>query len=177
MRRQSSGSKPPKNPKKKAKPSPASMPVTPEVEVPPKATATAAPEKDVINVDDLPEEPVVGSDKGASSSHPPPEEPDVTSTEVPAKDVERKLKLSGATGTPQTHPQYFPVLTKVPLSQRHAELTKLMEEVWGNPETEQKDLAAFEDGVRVFFAKHKHLRQVTPAPKHWFRLFRITSVN
>ncbi|KAK1608535.1 hypothetical protein QYE76_032208 [Lolium multiflorum] len=52
-----SGSKPPKSPKKKAKPSPATMPITPEVEVPPKASSSAAPNpKDVINLDDLPEE-------------------------------------------------------------------------------------------------------------------------
>jgi hypothetical protein len=139
MRRQSSGSKPPKNPKKKAKPSPATMPVTPEVEVPPKASASAALDpKDVINVDDLPEEPAVESGKGASPSQPPPEEPAVTSTEAPAKDVEKKLLLSGATGTPQTHTHHFPTLKKIPLSQRHVEMTNLMNEVWGNPETEQQ---------------------------------------
>ncbi|KAK1627168.1 hypothetical protein QYE76_001483 [Lolium multiflorum] len=78
----SSGSKLPKNPKKKAKPSPASMPLTPEVEVPPKATSSTPPNpKDVIDLDDLPEEPNAESSKGesgkgASSSHPPPEQPD-----------------------------------------------------------------------------------------------------
>jgi hypothetical protein len=93
------------------------MPVTPEVEVPPKATTVPAEDpKDVINVDDLPEEPVAESGKGASSSQPPHEKPDVTSTEAPADDVEKKLLLSGATGTPQTHPHFFPVLNKVPLS-------------------------------------------------------------
>jgi hypothetical protein len=45
------------------------MPVTPEVEVLPKATEFAISDlKDVINVDDLPEETVVDSGKGASSS-------------------------------------------------------------------------------------------------------------
>ncbi|KAK1648634.1 hypothetical protein QYE76_066439 [Lolium multiflorum] len=94
----SSGSKPHKNPKKKAKPSPATMPITQEVEVPPKASSSAtANPKDVINLDDLPEEPNVEfgkggygkgeSSKGASSSHPPPEEPDVTSAEATASDV------------------------------------------------------------------------------------------
>jgi hypothetical protein len=107
------------------------MPVTPEVEVPPKATESTIPDpKDVINVDDLPKEPVVDSGKGASSSQPPHEEPDVTSTEAPAHDVETKLLLSGATGTPTTHPQLFPVLKKVPMSQHHAEMTNLMNEVW-----------------------------------------------
>ncbi|KAK1647973.1 hypothetical protein QYE76_065778 [Lolium multiflorum] len=79
------------------------MPITPEVEVPPKATSSAPPNpKDVINLDDLPEEPNAESGKGesgmgASSSHPPPEQPDVTSTEAPAHDVEKKLLLSRAT--------------------------------------------------------------------------------
>ncbi|KAK1620692.1 hypothetical protein QYE76_026209 [Lolium multiflorum] len=53
-----SGSQPPKAPrvlKKRAKPSPASIPVTPEVEVPPKASSTSKTDpKDVINLDDLP---------------------------------------------------------------------------------------------------------------------------
>jgi hypothetical protein len=91
----------PQEPKKKAKPSPATMSVTPEVEVSPKATESVIPDpKDVINVDDLPEEPVPDFGKGTSSSQPPPEEPDVTSTEALAHDVEKKLLLSGATGTP-----------------------------------------------------------------------------
>jgi hypothetical protein len=130
----SSGSKPPKNPKKKAKPSPASMLVTPEVEVPPKASSTTAQiPKDVINLDDISEEPAAGSGKGASSSQPPPEEPDVTSAEATANDAKQKLLLSGATGTPQTHPHLVLVLQKIPLSQRHTQMTKLMNEVWGNP--------------------------------------------
>ncbi|KAK1682834.1 hypothetical protein QYE76_043682 [Lolium multiflorum] len=89
----SSGSKPPKNPKKKSKPSPATMPITPEVEVPPKASSSAMPHpKDVINLDDLPEEPNIESGKGesgkrTSSSHPPPEEPDVTSAEATTNDA------------------------------------------------------------------------------------------
>ncbi|KAK1643431.1 hypothetical protein QYE76_061236 [Lolium multiflorum] len=49
--------KAPKAPKKKIKPSPASIPVTPEVGVPPKAASAAKPDpKDVINIDDIPEE-------------------------------------------------------------------------------------------------------------------------
>ncbi|KAK1631693.1 hypothetical protein QYE76_006008 [Lolium multiflorum] len=49
----SSGSQAPRIAKKKVKPSPASMPVTPEVEVPPKASSAAKPDpKDVINLDD-----------------------------------------------------------------------------------------------------------------------------
>jgi hypothetical protein len=154
------------------------MPITPEVEVLSKATSSAIPDpKDVIKIDDLPEEPAVDSGKGASSSQPTPEEPDVTSAEAPANDAEKKLLLSGATGTPQTHPHLFPVLKKIPLSQRHVEMTHLMNKVWGNPETEQQQLMTLEGKLKVFFAKHKHVRQVTPAPKHWFRRFRVLCVN
>ncbi|KAK1649722.1 hypothetical protein QYE76_067527 [Lolium multiflorum] len=160
----SSGSKPPK---KKAKPSPASMPVIPQVEAPPKPSSSAAPNpKDVINLDDLPEDPTAesgkgGSGKDASSSHPPPEQPDITSAEATAHDAEQKLPLSGATGTPQTHPHLFPILQKVPLSQRHAEMSHLMNEVWGNPEAEEQMLSKLEGEIKVFFAQHKHVRQNT----------------
>jgi hypothetical protein len=96
---------------KKAKPSPTSMPITPEVDVLPKATSSVAPNlKYVINNDDLPEEPIAESSKGASSSQPPPEEPDATSAEATANDAKKKLLLSSATGTPQTHPHLFPFL-------------------------------------------------------------------
>ncbi|KAK1670947.1 hypothetical protein QYE76_059106 [Lolium multiflorum] len=91
----SSGSNLPKNPKKKAKPSPASVPVTPEVEVPPKASSSTKPDpKDIINLDDLPEEPTAESGKGASSPPPPPEQPAVTSVEAPANDAEKKKHAS-----------------------------------------------------------------------------------
>jgi hypothetical protein len=134
------------------------MPITPEVEVPPKATSSAIPDpKDVINIDDLPEEPAVESGKGASSSQPLSEEPDVTSAEAPANDAKTKLLLSGETGTPQTHPHIFPVLKKIPLSQRHVEMTNSMNEVWGNPETEQQELTTLEGNLKVFFAKHKNV--------------------
>jgi hypothetical protein len=60
---------------------------------------------------------------------------------------------------------------KAHLAQRHAEMTNLRNEVWGKPETEQQYLATLEDKIRVFFAKHKDVCQVTLAPKHWFRYF------
>nr|XP_051216647.1 pre-mRNA-splicing ATP-dependent RNA helicase prp28-like [Lolium perenne] len=72
-----------KPPKKKSKPSPATMPITPEVEVPPKFSSSVAPNpKDVIHIDDIPAEPAADSGKGASSSKPPPEEPETTSAEA-----------------------------------------------------------------------------------------------
>ncbi|KAK1613635.1 hypothetical protein QYE76_019152 [Lolium multiflorum] len=76
-----SGSQPPKAPrapKKKAKPSPASFPITPEVEVPPKASSASKPDpKDIINVDDLPEDSAHHGDsaKGTSSPVPPSPQP------------------------------------------------------------------------------------------------------
>ncbi|KAK1665803.1 hypothetical protein QYE76_053962 [Lolium multiflorum] len=67
-----SGSQPPKAPrapKKKAKPSSASFPITPEVEVPPKDSSASKPDpKDIINVDDLPED---SAHHGDSAKEPP----------------------------------------------------------------------------------------------------------
>ncbi|KAK1664792.1 hypothetical protein QYE76_052951 [Lolium multiflorum] len=166
------GSKPPRNPKKKAKPSPATMHVTPQAEAPPKPSSSAAANpKDVINLDDLPEDPTAESGQGGSgkgdsgknaySSHPPPEQQDIASAEATTHDAEHKLPLSGATGTPQTHQHLFPVLQKAPFSQRHAEMSRLMNDVCGNPETEEQMLAKLEGEIKVFFAQHKHVRQNT----------------
>ncbi|KAK1601716.1 hypothetical protein QYE76_016437 [Lolium multiflorum] len=40
-------------------------------------------------------------------------------------------------------------------------MTSLRNEVWGKPETEQKDLTTLEDNLRVFFGKHKAVCQNT----------------
>ncbi|KAK1670389.1 hypothetical protein QYE76_058548 [Lolium multiflorum] len=163
----SSGSQPPKAPralKKKVKPSPASNPVTPEVEVPPKASSATKPDpKDVINIDDLPEDPAGHGDsgKGASSSAPPPEQPTATSAEPTPEQYEQKVQLIRATGTPQTHPELFPSLQKVPLSQRHAEVSAMMDQVQGPANTEMQELSNLESDLKVFFAKHKNVRQNT----------------
>ncbi|KAK1651598.1 hypothetical protein QYE76_069403 [Lolium multiflorum] len=212
----SSGSQAPKAPKKRTKPSPASIPVTPKVEVPPKASSTAKPDpKDVINIDDLPEDPTGHGDsgKGASLSAPPPEQPTATSAEVPpkasstakpdpkdviniddlpedptgqgdsgkgaslsapppeqptttsaeptAEQYEQKVQLIRATGTPQTHPHPSPSLQKLPLSQRHAEVSAMMDKVWGPANTEMQELSDLESDLKVFFAKHKDMRQNT----------------
>jgi hypothetical protein len=109
-------------PKKKTKPSPTSMPDTPEVEVPPKASSsTASSLKDVIILDDIPET-VANSGQDASPSKPPPEEPENTLAEARANDATKKLLLSGAIGTPQTHPHLFSILQKIPLAQRHSDV-------------------------------------------------------
>jgi hypothetical protein len=141
------------------------MSITPEAGVPPKATSsTAQNPEDIINIDDIPEEPTAESDKGASSSQPMPEDTNVTLAEATANDVKKKLLLSGATGTPQTHPHLFPNLQWISLSQHHSDMTNLMNEVWVNPESEQKYLTALEGSLRTFFAKHKHLHLVTLPP-------------
>jgi hypothetical protein len=177
FRNRGSGSQPPKPASKKtAKPSPASIPITPEVEVPPKASSTAKPDpKDVINVDDLPEGPTAqgDSEKGASSSAPPPEQPTVTSAEPTAEQQEQKAQLIHASGMLQAHPPPSPSLPKLPLSQRHAEISAMMEKVWGPVNTELKELSDLESDLKIFFAKHKEIRQVTLAPKHWFKYFRV----
>jgi hypothetical protein len=68
------------------------MPITPEVGVPPKATSsTAQNPEDIINIDDIPEEPTAESDKGASSSQPMPEDTNVTLAEATANDVKKKV--------------------------------------------------------------------------------------
>jgi hypothetical protein len=149
------------------------MPITQKVEVPPKPSSTAVPDpKNVINLDDLPT-PTADSVKGASSSKPPPEEPEATSAEATANDAAKKLTLSGAHGTPAMHSHLFLVLRRAPLHQRHMEVTHLMNEVWGEPDPEQHELATLEDNPRVFFVKHKAVRQVTLTPKHWFIYVRV----
>ena len=43
----------------------------------------------------------------------------------------------------------------------------MLNKVWGKPDEETRELAELEDGLKEFFAKHKEVRQVTLAPKHW----------
>ncbi|KAK1682853.1 hypothetical protein QYE76_043701 [Lolium multiflorum] len=97
--------------------------------MPKPSSSTAQDPKNIINLDDIPK-PTTDSGKDASSSKPPPEEPESTLAEATANDATKKLLLSGAT-------------------------------VWGLAETEQQDLATLEDNLRVFFAKHKAVRQNT----------------
>jgi hypothetical protein len=78
------------------------------------------------------------------------------------------VQLIHATGASQTSS-----LQKLPLSQRHAEISAMMEKVWGPADTEMKELSDLESELKVFFAKHKEVRQVTLAPKHWFRHFSV----
>jgi hypothetical protein len=64
--------------KKKLKPSPASMPITLEVEIPPKPSSSAVQDpKNVINLDEVPS-PHTDSGKDASFPKPPPEGTETT---------------------------------------------------------------------------------------------------
>ncbi|KAK1609840.1 hypothetical protein QYE76_033513 [Lolium multiflorum] len=162
-----SGSQPPKAPrapKKKAKPSPASIPVTPEVEVPPKASSASKPDpKDVINVDDLPEDPAHHGDsaKGTSSPVPPSAQPSSAFAGPTEEQQEQKAKLLQVTNATRVHLQPTPSLQKLTLSQRHAEVSDMLNKVWGKPDEEVRELADLEDSLKDFFAKHREVRQTT----------------
>ncbi|KAK1627758.1 hypothetical protein QYE76_002073 [Lolium multiflorum] len=162
-----SGSQPPKAPrvlKKRAKPSPASFPITPEVEVPPKASSTSKPDpKDVINLDDLPEDPTHHGDssKGTSSPVPPPDQPSSAFAGPTGEEQEQKAKLLQVTNATRVNLQPTPSLQKLTLAQRHAEVSAMLNKVWGKPEEEVGYLAELEDNLKEFFAKHKEVRQTT----------------
>lgn len=134
------------------------MPNTLEVDAPSKPTPSTVPmkEKDVIQIDDDIED-FGGSDKGTSSKMPPIEEEQRNMlAEAPADDAFQRNEV--ARGTPSMHPHLFSTLRRAPLHQRYNEITNLMNEVWGNPESEKEDLEEFEDAFRTFFAKHKTIR-------------------
>ncbi|KAK1660901.1 hypothetical protein QYE76_049060 [Lolium multiflorum] len=57
-------------------------------------------------------------------------------------------------------PHPSPSLQKLPLSQRHAEVSAMMDKVWGPANTEMKELSDLESDLKVFFAKHKDVRQL-----------------
>ncbi|KAK1667478.1 hypothetical protein QYE76_055637 [Lolium multiflorum] len=150
--------------KKKVKPSPASDPVTPEVEVPPKASSASKPDpKDVINLDDLPEDPADHGDsaKGASSSAPPQDQPGATFAEPTEEEYEEKVKLVQASNAIRVDPRPTQSLQKLSLAQRHAEVSAMLNKVWGKSDEEMQELTDLEDGLKVFFTKHKEVRQTT----------------
>ncbi|KAK1611708.1 hypothetical protein QYE76_035381 [Lolium multiflorum] len=127
-----SGSQPPKAPrvpKKRARPSPASFPITPEVEVPPKASSASKPDpKDVIDLDDLPEDPAHHGDsaKGTSSPVPPPEQPSSAFAGPTGEEQEQKVKLLQVTNATRVNLQPTPSLQKLTLAQRHAEVSAML---------------------------------------------------
>ncbi|KAK1628596.1 hypothetical protein QYE76_002911 [Lolium multiflorum] len=137
-----SGSQPPKAPrvpKKRAKPSPASIPITPEVEVPPKASSATKPDpKDVIDLDDLPEDPAYHGDsaKGTSSPVPPQDQPSSAFAGPTGEEQEQKAKLLQVTNATRVNLQPTPSLQKLTLAQRHAEVSAMLNKVWGKPDEE-----------------------------------------
>ncbi|KAK1653376.1 hypothetical protein QYE76_071181 [Lolium multiflorum] len=162
-----SGSQPPKAPrviKKKAKPSPASFPITPEVEVPPKASSASKPDpKDIIDLDDLPEDPAHHGDsaQGTSSPMPPPDQPSSAFAGPTDEEQEQKAKLLQVTNATRVSLEPTPSLQKLTLAERHAEVSAMLNKVWGKPEEEVGYLAELEDSLKEFFAKHKEVRQST----------------
>ncbi|KAK1661540.1 hypothetical protein QYE76_049699 [Lolium multiflorum] len=162
-----SGSQPPKAPrviKNKAKPSPASFPITPEVEVPPKASSASKPDpKDIIDLDDLPEDPAHHGDSapGTSTPIPPPDQPSSAFAEPTNEEQEQKVKLLQVTNATRVSLEPTPSIQKLTLAQRHAEVSEMLNKVWGKPDEETRDLAELEDDLKDFFAKHREVRQTT----------------
>ncbi|KAK1652734.1 hypothetical protein QYE76_070539 [Lolium multiflorum] len=162
-----SGSQPPKAPrvmKKKTKPSPASFPITPEVEVPPKASSASKPDpKDIIDLDELPEDPAHHGDSahGTSTPIPPPDQPSSAFAGPTNEEQEQKVKLLQVTNATRVSLEPTPSIQKLTLAQRHAEVSKMLNKVWGKPDEETRDLAELEDDLKDFFAKHREVRQTT----------------
>ncbi|KAK1686156.1 hypothetical protein QYE76_047004 [Lolium multiflorum] len=132
--------------------------------VPPKASSASKPDpKDVINVDDLPEDPAHHGDsaKGTSSPVPPSDQPSSAFAGPTGEEQEQKAKLLQVTNATRVHLQPTPSLQKLTLSQRHAEVSDMLNKVWGKPDEEVRELADLEDSLKEFFAKHKEVRQTT----------------
>ncbi|XP_051230637.2 uncharacterized protein [Lolium perenne] len=161
-----SGSQPPKAPKvlkKKVKPSPASVPVTPEVEIPPKASSASKPDpKDIIDLEDLPEDPADLGDsaKGASSSAPPQDQPSAAFAEPTEEEYEEKVKLVQASNAIRVDPRPTQSLQKLSLAERHTEVSTMLNKVWGKSDEEMQELTVLENDLKEFFTKHKEVRQV-----------------
>jgi hypothetical protein len=47
----------------------------------------------------------------------------------------------------------------------------MMDQVWVPANKEEQKLNDLESGLKIFFAKHKNVRQVTLAPKRWLGHF------
>ncbi|KAK1669715.1 hypothetical protein QYE76_057874 [Lolium multiflorum] len=162
-----SGSQPPKAPrviKNKAKPSPASFPITPEVEIPPKASSASKPDpKDIIDLDDLPEDPAHHGDsaQGTSTPIPPPDQPSSAFAGPTNEEQEQKVKLLQVTNATRVSLEPTPSIQKLTLAQRHAEVSEMLNKVWGKPDEETRDLAELEKDLKDFFAKHREVRQTT----------------
>jgi hypothetical protein len=140
------------------------------VEVPPKASSASKPDpKDIIDLEDLPEDPAHHGDsaQGTSSPIPPPDQPSSAFAGPTDEEQEQKVKLLQVTNATRVSLEPTPSLQKLTLAERHAEVSAMLNKVWGKPEEEVGYLAELEDSLKEFFAKHKEVRQVILAPKHW----------
>ena len=138
--------------------------------MPAKASSATKPDpRDIIDIDELPEDPVPHGDsaKGTSSPIPPPDQPSSTFAEPTEEEQEQKAKLLQVTNATRVNLQPTPSLQKLTLAQRHAEVSAMLNKVWGKPDEEVRELAELESDLKDFFAKHKEVRQVILAPKHW----------
>jgi hypothetical protein len=140
------------------------------VEVPPKASSASKPNpKDIIDLDDLPEDPAHHGDSAqrTSSPVPPPDQPSSAFAGPTDEEQEQKAKLLQVTNATRVNLEPTPSLQKLTLAERHAEVSAMLNKVWGKPEEEVGYLAELEDSLKEFFVKHKEVRQVILAPKHW----------
>ncbi|KAK1694468.1 hypothetical protein QYE76_011165 [Lolium multiflorum] len=119
--------------------------------------------KDIINIDDLPEDPAHHGDsaKGTSSPIPPPDQPSSAFAGPTEEEKEQKAKLLQVTNATRVHLQPTPSFQKLTLAQRHAEVSAMLNKVWGKPDEEVRELADLEVSLKDFFAKHREVRQTT----------------
>ncbi|KAK1608509.1 hypothetical protein QYE76_032182 [Lolium multiflorum] len=140
-------------PAKRKKPAPSSP-----------SSSTSKPDpKDIINIDDLPEDPAHHGDsaKGTSSPIPPPDQPSSAFAGPTEEEQEQKAKLLQVTNATRVHLQPTPSFQKLTLAQRHAEVSAMLNKVWGKPDEEVRELADLEVSLKDFFAKHREVRQTT----------------
>jgi hypothetical protein len=98
---------------------------------------------------------------------PPPDQPSSAFAGPTDEEQEQKAKLLQVTNATRVSLEPTPSLQKLTLAERHAEVSAMLNKVWGKPEEEVGYLAELEDSLKEFFAKHKEVRQVILAPKHW----------
>ncbi|KAK1619803.1 hypothetical protein QYE76_025320 [Lolium multiflorum] len=101
----------------------------------------------------------MGLRQGDLLTVPPPDQPSSAFAEPTEEEQEQKAKLLQVTNTTRVDPRPTPSLQKLTLAQRHAEVSAMLNKVWGKPDEEIRELA--EDSLKVFFAKHKEVRQTT----------------
>ncbi|KAK1683704.1 hypothetical protein QYE76_044552 [Lolium multiflorum] len=129
-----------------------------------KASSASKPDpKDIIDLDDLPEDPAHHGDstQGTSSPMPPPDQPSSAFAGPTDEEQEQKAKLLQVTNATRVSLEPTPSLRKLTLAERHAEVSAMLNKVWGKPEEEVGYLAELEDSLKEFFAKHREVRQST----------------